>query len=38
MIVLVGIGYGCHILMGAVVWNKGNVEPLTRGERLSLVQ
>lgn len=34
----VDIGYGCHILMGAVVRNKAKVEPLTRVESLSLVQ
>jgi UDP-3-O-[3-hydroxymyristoyl] glucosamine N-acyltransferase len=34
----VEIGYGCHILMGAVVRNKAKVEPLTRVESLSLVQ
>jgi UDP-3-O-[3-hydroxymyristoyl] glucosamine N-acyltransferase len=34
----VEIGYGCHILMGAVVRNKARVEPLTRVESLSLIQ
>ena len=34
----VEIGYGCHILMGAVVRNKAKVEPLTRAESLSLVE
>ncbi len=34
----VEIGYGCHILMGAVVRNKIKVEPLTRVESLSLVE
>ncbi len=34
----VEIGYGCHILMGAVVRNKAKVEPLTRVESLSLIQ
>ena len=34
----VEIGYGCHILMGAVVRNKARVEPLTRVESLSLVE
>ncbi len=34
----VEIGYGCHILMGAVVRNKVKVEPLTRVESLSLVE
>lgn len=34
----VEIGYGCHILMGAVVRNKAKVEPLARVESLSLVQ
>ena len=34
----VEIGYGCHILMGAVVRNKVKVEPLTRVESLCLVK
>lgn len=34
----VEIGYGCHILMGAVIRNKAKVEPLTRVESLSLVE
>ncbi len=34
----VEIGYGCHILMGAVVRNKVKVEPLTRVESLRLIQ
>ena len=34
----VEIGYGCHILMGAVLRNKVKVEPLTRVESLSVIQ
>ena len=34
----VEIGYGCHILMEAVVRNKIKIEPLTRVESLSLVE
>lgn len=34
----VEVGYGCHILMGAVIRNKAKVEPLTRVESLSLVE
>jgi len=34
----VEIGYGCHILMGAVVRNKAKVKPLTRVESLTVVE